>query len=97
MRNRIKVPMPRGCSAVIIDRGDHIELATLVVRHELRGRGVGTNALKRIQAFGRRQGRRIRLEAVPFDGWKKQLHRFYKRMGFTRIPQGRRTFFEWTP
>lgn len=85
--------MPRGACAVIIERGDHIEIASLVVHADMRDGGVGTNAICRIQKLGRR----IRLEAVPFDGFKKRLHRFYKRMGFSRIPKGRRTFFEWTP
>lgn len=85
--------MPRGVCANVIDRGDHIELASLVVRDDLRDAGYGTEAIKRIQ----RLGRVIKLEAVPFDGFKKRLHRFYRRMGFVTTRKGRRNYFEWKP
>lgn len=90
-RIRLKIPMPRGVCAHVIDRGDHIEIASLVSR--IKDKGHGTEAIKRIQSLGRV----IRLEAVPYDGWKKSLHRFYRRMGFIGTRKGQRTYFEWTP
>lgn len=90
-RIRLKIPMPRGVCAHVIDRGDHIEIAIIV--SSIKDKGHGTEAIKRIQKLGRV----IRLEAVPCDGCKKRLYRWYSRLGFIRIPKGRRTYFEWKP
>lgn len=90
---KVKLPLPRGATATVFDRGDHLELASLVVHEDLRNRGIGTQAVRRIMGLNRR----IRLEAVPYDGCRRKLHRFYKRLGFAASRRGRRTFFEWNP
>ena len=90
---RLKVPKPRGCQSLIaFDRGSHVELSLLVVREDVRNRGVGTEAVERVKAAARNLDKAITLQ-VDWPKWRR-LVRFYQRLGFQR--EGSRSMV-WRP
>ena len=90
----IKIRIP-GVTMEVRDDEDHLEVTLLIVAHEQRGCGLGTSAIRGLQQFGRV----IRLTAVPENGRKAALHRFYRRLGFRTAGKdiGGNTEFQWTP
>ena len=66
---------------VAYDIGDHIELELLVVDHKKRGRGIGTEMVKRIQSLRKP----IHLIAATWGKEQKDLVRFYEHLGFTAM------------
>jgi GNAT superfamily N-acetyltransferase len=69
---------PAGVTVLVTPTPTHVELVRLVVHEDLRGRGLGELAVRRLQKLNRP----IRLTAVPETGKKTALHRFYRRIGF---------------
>lgn len=94
MSQRLK-SAPRGVRLEYSNRRNGIEVDLLVVEESLRGRGLGTQAMMRLQCLGRK----IILSAVPDNGKKTALHRFYRRLGFRAAGKdvGGNTVFEWQP
>lgn len=86
---------PKGVGLLIVERARRIDVDLLIVAPHLRGRGLGTMALRRLQL----QGRPIRLTATPDRNKKRALHRFYQRLGFRAVRKdcAGQTEFEWTP
>jgi GNAT superfamily N-acetyltransferase len=87
--------VPAGVKLLITRRAKKIEVDILTVLEELRGRGLGTRAMRNLQKLGQP----IELTAVPEIGKKEALHRFYKQLGFRAVGKDciGRTIFNWKP
>lgn len=59
-----------------------IELQQITVPKEYRGSGVGTTIIKMLQEYAKSVKKPIVLRPEPERGRKKDLDRFYKRLGF---------------
>jgi len=68
------------------DNGDHLELGKIEVPKELRGTGVGTEAMERIIQFADKLGKDIRLTPSTDFGATSvaRLQKFYKGVGFEK-------------
>jgi len=68
------------------DNGDHLELGKIEVPKELRGTGVGTEAMERIIQFADKLGKDIRLTPSTDFGATSvaRLQKFYKGFGFEK-------------
>lgn len=84
-----RIPIPYG-KAYQLWTGD-IWLAGLNVPARLRGRGIGTMIVQWLQ----HRGKPIVLEAVPDQGRRADLQRFYARLGFRRTKRANE--MRWTP
>jgi GNAT superfamily N-acetyltransferase len=87
--------VPAGVRLLITRRAKKIEVDILTVLEELRGRGLGTRAMRNLQKLGQP----IELTAVPDSRRKATLHRFYTRLGFRPLRKSSSGFtvFSWTP
>lgn len=94
MSSRLR-PAPKGVQLQFCKRNRWIEVTLLMVNEEIRQRGHGTLAMRRLQAMNRP----IRLTAIPHRRKKAALHRFYQRLGFRPIGRNSvgNTEFEWLP
>lgn len=88
-------PALPGVQLKFSQRNKWIEVTLLMVNEEMRQRGHGTLAMKRLQA----KNFPIRLTAIPGVYKKAALHRFYQRLGFRSIGKDSvgHTEFEWLP
>lgn len=67
----------------LTNSGDVLILSKIVVGKELRGKGVGSEVMRRLVAFADRHGLRIGLTpSGDFGGSVGRLKRFYKGFGF---------------
>lgn len=68
------------------DNGDHFELGKIEVPKNLRGSGVGTEAMERIIARADAEGKDIRLTpSTDFGATSvKRLEKFYRQFGFVK-------------
>lgn len=61
---------------------DRVELMEIKVPVEMRGRGIGTEIVKKIQGYAAGVGKPLVLRPEAERGRKGDLERFYKRLGF---------------
>jgi predicted GNAT family N-acyltransferase len=68
------------------DNGDHLELGKIEVPKNLRGSGVGTEAMEKIIARADAEGKDIRLTpSTDFGATSvKRLEKFYRQFGFVK-------------
>jgi len=83
-----------GIELHIEERGDMLTLSKIVVPEELRGRGVGSVAMKKIIQYADQGGKTIALTpSSDFGGNKNKLIKFYKKFGFA-MNKGRNKNYE---
>lgn len=83
----VRISKPRGCQSLIVkDHGWALELSLVVVPVRFQRRGIGTEAVRRVQQEAVKRGVPVWLNRVGGTGW------FYRRLGFTTT-KGRR--MEW--
>lgn len=81
----LDIQKPKGCDTLVCyDAGDFIELDVLRVRPGARTRGVGSEAVRRVQ----RLGRMIHVVPKSESNRPADLVRFYKRLGFVAHEDG---------
>lgn len=73
-----EVSAPGLQKCLVWDWGTHLEVKRLCVCPEFRGRGVGSQVMRAIQAGGKK----IVLFPVSDEGRQDELERFYRRLGF---------------
>lgn len=61
---------------------DSIRVHSIEVPKKLRGRGIGSRAMKGISQFADRQNKRVTLSPQPESGYKEKLTNFYKKFNF---------------
>jgi len=68
------------------DNGDYLELGKIEVPKNLRGSGVGTEAMERIIALADKEGKDIRLTPSTDFGASSvaRLQKFYREFGFVK-------------
>ena len=68
------------------DKGDYLELGKIEVPKNLRGSGVGTEAMERIIALADKEGKDIRLTPSTDFGASSvaRLQKFYREFGFVK-------------
>jgi GNAT superfamily N-acetyltransferase len=76
-----------------IPQGRYIELASIEVRPDSRGKGVGSKVMGELQNFAREVGLAITLRPAADRGKKEALERFYRSLGF-RSNRGRDMDYE---
>ncbi len=78
----LKVFKPTGCTFVVKDHGDHLEITLLSVSRHKRKRGVATRAVQWLQGVATERGVPIRLTLDKPRAWA--LEKFYGKLGFVR-------------
>lgn len=74
-----------GIEHFMAESDGRISLSQIVVPKELRGKGIGTSAMKQLMAYADRTGRRIELTpSSDFGGSKARLEKFYGSLGFVK-------------
>lgn len=66
--------------------GDFLVIEDLVIREDLRGRGIGSSLMAGIHAYGRDAGCLYSL--LVSSGFRKRAHAFYEKLGYTEDVRG---------
>jgi len=71
-----------GLKIYAFDMPEQVYISSIVVPQEMRGKGIGSSIIKRIQDFARLSGKPVTIRPQAERGYKKNLDRFYKNLGF---------------
>lgn len=63
---------------------NNIKISSLLVPKEQRGKGIGTDIIKKIKEYAQKVNKTVTLSPVPEKGYKAKLTTFYKDLGFVQ-------------
>lgn len=72
---------------------NNIKISSLLVPKEQRGKGIGTDIIKKIKEYAQKVNKTVSLSPGPEKGYKAKLTKFYKDLGFVQN-KGRNRDFE---
>jgi len=72
---------------------NNIKITSLFVPKEQRGKGIGTDIIKKIKEYAQKVNKAVSLQPAPEKGYKAKLTKFYKDLGFVQN-KGRNKDFE---
>ena len=84
LESKLKQEHPELDKLVLFDNDDAIQIHSIEVSPDHRGKGIGTEVINKIKQYADEKGKPIVLTAQPQPRKKAVLDRFYKKAGFKR-------------